>query len=179
MQKLAPTDAFRAPLSGVARDTPEIRNLLTVPRSVLGATNRTRGYANERDVDARATRYALRELLRDKGHPVERAGDEVDGISRHALRRGLGAVADDVLKRRGVFAPLSEEEVRQRMDNARDDYEKMRRLSLPRNLAGEVLEMLIVLDRAAMLEEAFGEVRTCRVWGDDVSVRNLACFAWR
>lgn len=100
-------------------------------------------------------------------------------MSRHALRGGLGAVAEDVLARRGISGRLSKEEVEERMDNARSDYEKMRRLSVPRNLAGEVLEMLIVLDRAALLEEAFGEVRTCRVWGDDVSVRNLACFAWR
>lgn len=179
LQKLSPHADFRPPLSNVASDTASIRELLCVRRDVLGATNRSRGYASEQDLDGRATRYALRKLLRDREHPVARFGDEVNGLSRHALRRGLGAVFEDALRMRGIGGGISSGEVEARMSEARKAYARMRRLTLPRALAGEVLEMLVVLDRAARLQEAFVEVRTCRVWGDAVSVRNLGCVAWR
>lgn len=179
LQKLSPGVDFRTPLSRVARNTVAIREMLTVHRSVLGATNRSRGYASEQDLDGRATRYALRVLLKDRGLPVARVGDEVEGLSRHALRRGLGAVFEDALRKRGIQGGMTPEEVEKRMAGARVAYSKMRRLTLPRALASEVLEMLIVLDRAAALEDAFVNVRTCRMWGDSVSVRNLGCLAWK
>lgn len=179
LQKLESGAGFRPPLSKVANDTPAIHQLLCVRRDVLGATNRSRGYATEQDVDARVTRYALRELLRDRGRPVPRVGDEVHGISRHALRRGLGAVFEDAFRMRGIDGGMSSGEMEMRMSEARKAYARMRRLTLPRALAGEMLEMLVVLDRAAKLEETFVKVRTCRVWDDGVSVRNLACVAWR
>lgn len=169
----------RSPMSDFVRKRTELRDVLTVERGILGVTNRARGVGNEADLQARETRYALRVLLEEKGCGVERVGDEVDGISRHRLRKGLAEVVQEVLGRRGLPG-IDEEEIEKRMERARKDYAVMRRLSLPRLLAGEALEMAIVLDRAAMLEEAgFRRVATCRVWGDNVSVRNLCCVAWR
>lgn len=47
-------------------------------------------------------------------------------------------------------------------------------------MLGEVLEMAIVLDRAAALEESgrFGRVETCQIFPDKVSMRNLAIVAF-
>jgi hypothetical protein len=47
-------------------------------------------------------------------------------------------------------------------------------------MLGEVLEMAIVLDRAVFLQESglFGEVRVCRLFTEDVSMRNLAVLAY-
>jgi hypothetical protein len=103
----------------------------------------------------------------------------VDGLSRHAIRRGLGAVAAEALARHGDARAAGRGEISRCEGDARAEYERMRVLTLPRAMVGEVLEMAVVLDRAALLEESgrFGRVRTCRLFGDDVSMRNLCIEA--
>lgn len=172
-------EEVRQPVSDIVKETRELREVLAVGKRVLGVTNGARGIRNEGDLRARETRHALRVLLEERGRGVKRIGDEIEGISRHRLRRGLAEVVHEVLGRRGLEG-IGEEEIEKRLVRAREEYAVMRRLSLPRLLAGEALEMALVLDRAAKLEEAgFRHVATCRIWGDDVSVRNLCCVAWR
>jgi hypothetical protein len=62
---------------------------------------------------------------------------------------------------------------------AREEEARMRALALPRNLLGEVMEMAVALDRAAALEECgrFALVKTSRMFGEDVSMRNIAVVA--
>lgn len=182
LQKIAKGDQNRVPMSSIVLDNANLREALTMPRGTLGATNRTRGYVNRADITARETRYALRQLLEARGQPVQRAGEEVYGLSRHRLRKGLREVAGEVLAMRNISGEkIKEDEILEREQEARSSYRVMRALTLPRSLAGEVMEMAIILDRAAVLEECgrFSQVRTCRVWGDSVSVRNLGCVAWR
>lgn len=180
LQKIAKGEDSRVPISEVVLGNCDLRESLTMPRGTLGATNRTRGYLNSADITARETRYALRKILEEQGRPVQRVGDEVHGLSRYGLRKGLGEVARGFLAMHKISDVISEEEILKREKEARSSYRIMRALTLPRSLAGDVMEMAVVLDRAAVLEESrkFSQVRTCRVWGDAVSVRNLGCIAW-
>jgi hypothetical protein len=56
----------------------------------------------------------------------------------------------------------------------------VRAMSLPRSMLGEILEIAIVLDRAVYLEESglFSKVDVCRLFPDDVSMRNLTILAY-
>lgn len=180
LQKLQEGVAVRRPLSAAAA-AGDVARALTLDRRLLGLTNRVRGYVSESDMTARVTRVALRRLLAGRG--IAAAGGDgrrlVDGLSRHAIRRGLGAVAAEALARHGDARAAGRGEISRCEGDARAEYERMRVLTLPRAMVGEVLEMAVVLDRAALLEESgrFGRVRTCRLFGDDVSMRNLCIEA--
>lgn len=178
LQKLAAGCMQREPVSAVVKGDASLRRHLTVARAVLGATNSARGYTRDGDLLARETRHAIRVLLADSGHEVMRIGDEVVGLSRHALRSGLRHVIGDIVRLHGIERP-GDDQVEQRMIQASLDYRVMRALALPRAFSAAMLEMAVVLDRAACLEDAGFSVSTCRIWPDDVSARNLCCVAWR
>lgn len=179
LQKISSLNNTRIPLSKIACTNESLSKHLTLSRSQLGATNTTRGYKNPMDLTARETRHAIRTLLSDAGKPIAHIGDEVVGISRHALRHGLSAVILDVLSVHGLDFDVNCEEVEQRMHNAKIEYRDMRALALPRAFATAVVEMAIVLDRAAYIEEAGYHVSTCRIWNDNISPRNLTLVGWQ
>ncbi|PXF45878.1 hypothetical protein BWQ96_04313 [Gracilariopsis chorda] len=176
LQKLRPALPFRYPLSDVVVQDKQLLKLLKTERRLLGVTNRSRN-ASQTSTQGRVTRYALRKLLGDHGLHFKH-GDEVHGLSRHAFKHGLKYVSEKIAEIHQINLRLSEEEAGERMEAAAVDYRAVRALSVPRAVAGEILEMAIVLDRAARLEEQFHTVRTMRVWPESVSVRNQAIAAW-
>lgn len=179
LQKIQHGSLIRRPSSEIAR-TSVLNSLLTIPRATLGATNSPRGYSRQNDLISRETRHALRLLFRENGRSVKRVGDEMEGISRHALKNGLASVisgAADVLVGKGLL--LNDELIQRCESEAKREYRLMRSLTLPRAAAAAFLEMAIVLDRAAVLQEAGFQVATCRLWDDSISARNLCIVAWR
>lgn len=178
LQKISSLMTFRYPLSEAARSNAILRKHLTLSRSQLGATNSARGYERQGDLIARETRHAIRILLASAGHPVSRIGNEVVGISRHAMKAGLHAIIPELVALHNIDRP-SDEEVSRCARNAHAEYRIMRALAQPRAFASALLEMAVVLDRAARLEQAGFFVSTCRIWPDDISPRNLSCVAWR
>lgn len=179
LQKIRRVLHARHPLSETAGMSC-LRDLLTIPRDVLGATNSTRGYARKSDLTARETRHALRLFLNKNGYDIVRVGDELEGISRHALKNGLGPVLSHGASILGSKALLLNDDlIRSCEKEAKREYRLMRALTLPRATAAAFLEMAIILDRAAVLEEAGFQVATFRIWSDEVSVRNLCIAAWK
>lgn len=179
LQKIQRGLRVRHPLSEAARASC-LRDFLTVPRDILGATNSTRGYAQQSDLTTRETRHALRLFLSKNGHTVKRVGDELGGISRRALKNGLAPVISHVATSLGSKELTFDDDLIQRCEKeAKRDYRLMRALNLPRATAAAFLEMAITLDRAAILQEAGFQVATCRIWADEVSARNLCIAAWR
>lgn len=170
--------AARLPLSQAVNDLPRSMLSSAAPTS-LGMANRARGRPlSEADLRGRVTRLGVQRILARRG--VEKsAKDAVAGVSRHRIKRGLGEVADEVLRRHGL-CEVAVAEIEEVEREARKDYERMRVLSLPRAMVGEILEVAIVLDRAALLEECgrFRVVKTCRIFDDLVSPRNLSIIAY-
>lgn len=169
---------YRKPLSRYGLEEKDISSVLTVEKSFLGVTNRSRGYGSEAILQGRLVRHGLRKLLALKGFEDEfaqRTGSEVHGISRHKIKRGLMTVAKEALKLRGFTQDVTEKEIKKIEKQAEKEYRVMRALTLPRSMLGEVLEMAIVLDRATRLEEsgAFRRVARLRLFPDEVSPRNL------
>jgi SAM-dependent methyltransferase len=162
--------AERAPLSSRARALD-----LTFPRWVLGLTNLAWGSGAEGATVGRRTRCALRLLLAARGC-CEKAGDEAYGINRRRFRRGLGAVAPIALARRGL-APASAAELAEFDARGAEHFAAMRRLSLPRNLLGRVMELAAALDRAVFLEERGYAASVEPMFDVEVSPRNLGLIA--
>jgi SAM-dependent methyltransferase len=181
LQKLQGGDAalrLRSPVSATAKSNPVVYNALRADAKTLGVTNRVRGFAGGSDLLARETRVALRMLLSSRGHAVGPISD-VSGLSRHRMRRGIRAVAEQALEARGDKTPVSHDEIDTCVMRAHEEYVRMRKLNLPRAMLGEVLEQAVVLDRAAVLEEAgYLNVRTLRMFPDDISMRNLGIVAY-
>ena len=173
---------FRLPISTSALSNPQIRRVLTVAKHLLGATNRCRGYNSEAELRGRITRYGLRKILKMKGFEnefAERTGSEVHGISKHKVKKGLTTVVGDALRRRGNFDDIFVDEIKSVEVDAEREYRVMRALTLPRAMIGDILEMAIVLDRAARLEESeqYHDVLRIRVFPDEISPRNLCLIA--
>jgi SAM-dependent methyltransferase len=168
--------AERAPLSRVAAG-------LSLRRETLGLTNLAPGPEGvEASLDAtlaaREARQALRLLLRERG--VETApGEEMRGINRRRAHAGLAAIAAPALARRGLPA-AREPEIRRCEEEARRRHARTRRLSLPRSMLARPLEIAVVLDRAAALEESGSfSTRVCTLFERAVTPRNVALFASR
>ncbi len=171
LQKIAAP--ARAPLSRAGAG-------LTLRRETLGLTNLTsqaRGVETSLDATLRAreARHALERLLRERG--VELApGEEMRGINRRRAHAGLAAIAAPALEKRGLV-PAGEAEIRRHEEDARRAYARIRRLSLPRNMLARLLEIAVVLDRAAALEERGLAVRVVTLCERAVTPRNIALFA--
>ena len=146
----------------------------------LGLTNLTFGAqgveASLRDnLRARETRLALRQLLGARGLEV-RPGEEMRGVNRRKAHAGLAELAQLALARRAL-PPPSAAELRLHAENARRDYAAMRRLALPRHLLSRLVELAVVLDRAASLEEAGLSVEVTQLFENNVTPRNTLILA--
>ncbi len=154
-----------------------MRGGLALSRDVLGLSNlssRPMGVevSLEDTMAARRVRLALRVLLRSRG--VELApGDEMRGLNRRRARHGFDAIAEEALKLRDLPPPTAHES-RECEAIAREQFEVIRRLSLPRNMLARLVECAIVFDRATFLDERGYDVVVATVFDEEVSPRNLA-----
>jgi hypothetical protein len=166
---------FRSPLSHAGagfrprREALGLANLTAAPEGVEVSLPAT--------LAAREARHALFLLLQARGAPIS-PGEEMRGINRRRARGGLAALAAPALERRNL-TPASPIEIRTFEDEARRHHARVRRLSLPRNMLARLLEIAIVLDRGAALEESGHEVRWLAIFDRATSPRNLALFASR
>ena len=173
LQKIA--DPARAPLSRAAaglslrKDTLGLANLTAQPQGVEASIDVT--------IEGRLSRYALLRLLRARGVEVA-PGEEMRGINRRRARKGLGDIAALALRLRGL-PPASPAELRRHEDESRQSYASIRRLSLPRSMLARLLEVAVVLDRAAALEESGDRVQVATLFDRSVTPRNIAVFASR
>lgn len=155
---------------------------MAIERSVLGLTNLTsRAQGVEAtlvaNLAARESRLALRYLLRERGLQVG-AGEEMRGINRRRAQAGFDELARHALGRLGLAAPTAAE-LRTHATRARRDHAIMRRLALPRNMLGRLVELAVVLDRAALLEEQGQHVQLGQFVQAQVTPRNTVLFASR
>jgi hypothetical protein len=165
--------ARRSPLSRAARGF-EIR------RGALGLTNLT---PRENGVEAslaenlraREARLALRYLLRGRGFVVG-PGEEMRGVNRRRAQTGFSDLAAHALALRQLPLPTATE-LRVFADAAQRDYAVMRRLSLPRSLLARLIELAVVRDRAAALEECGHTVSVAQLFEQHLTPRNTVLFA--
>ena len=153
---------------------------LELRRGALGLTNltpRDEGVeANMADnLRAREARLALRYLLRARGLSVS-AGEEMRGVNRRRAQSGFADLAAHALQLRQLAPPLPAE-LQQHGDAARRDHAAMRRLSLPRSLLARLVELAVVRDRAAALEERGQVVTVAQGFTSRVTPRNTVLFA--
>jgi SAM-dependent methyltransferase len=153
---------------------------LALPRGALGLTNLTAQPVGVEgslaaQLAARATRLALRTLLRGRGVPLA-PGEEMRGINRRRAHAGLAALAAPALARRGL-PPATPGELAAHEAAARRDHAAIRRLALPRHLLARLVELAVVLDRAAALAERGRAVRVATFCPRAVTPRNLALVA--
>jgi SAM-dependent methyltransferase len=165
--------AHRLPLSRGAKD-------LHIRKSALGLTNlspREDGVEASlaENLHAREARLALRYLLRARGLDVG-AGEEMRGVNRRRAHAGFSDLAAHALALRQLAAP-STNELRSFADAARRDYAVMRRLSLPRSLLARLIELAVVRDRAAALEERGQAVAVAQLFEQHLTPRNTVLFA--
>jgi len=149
-------------------------------RAALGLTNLSTGADGvettlEESLRAREVRFALRRLLRARGVTIA-PGEEMRGLNRRRARDGLTELAGRALATRSLSAPTPPEISECEREAARG-YAIVRRLSLPRNLLARLVELCVVLDRAATLEERGHAVRVATFCERRVTPRNLALFA--
>ncbi|MGC4089488.1 MAG: hypothetical protein QM756_16680 [Polyangiaceae bacterium] len=155
---------------------------VSLSRRCLGLTNQTsqaEGVETSLEVtqSARMVRYALSQLLRERGVSVP-MGEEMRGINRRRAQRGLSEVAARAFSLRGLAAP-SPLEVTRHEALARRRFASIRRLTLPRSMLSRLLELSIALDRASLLEEHGFCTRVGTLFELAVTPRNLAVFASR
>jgi hypothetical protein len=124
---------------------------------------------------AREVRFALRRLLRDRGLDV-RPGEEMRGVNRRQAHAGLAELSSRVLARRAL-PPATPTELEFHAQNARRDYASIRRLSLPRHLLARLVELAVVFDRAARLEEAGLRVEVLELFESRLTPRNTLLLA--
>jgi hypothetical protein len=152
----------------------------SLPKAALGLANLTsRLVGVEASLDdmlaARENRHALLCLLRARGETIV-PGEEMRGINRRRARAGLRELASRALAARGL-PPATEDEILAHEAAARQEFARMRRLSLPRAMLARLTEVAVVLDRAARLEESGHAVEVAVVFDPDVTPRNLAILA--
>jgi SAM-dependent methyltransferase len=168
-------DPARAPLSRGAA-------ALVLRREILGLANLTsQPEGVEASIEAtlagREARFALLRLLRDRGLTLA-PGEEMRGINRRKARGGLSAIAAPALAQRGL-APPTDAELHHHEVEARRRYALVRRLSLPRSMLGRLVEVAVILDRAARLAEEGHHVLVATVFERAATPRNVAIFASR
>ncbi|MEP7125260.1 MAG: methyltransferase [Byssovorax sp.] len=173
LQKIAgPT---RAPLSRAAQG-------LTLRKDTLGLTNLTaqpRGIEASLDatLEARQVRFALLRLLRARG-VVLAPGEEMRGINRRRAHRGLRDVAERALAQRALPGP-TDAEIADHEEESRRLYGVVRRLALPRSMLARLVEIAVVLDRAAALAESGARITVATFVERAVTPRNIVILASR
>lgn len=159
---------------------PGLEDALDLPRSLLGLSNLVPG---DEGVEAsradnllgRERRLALHRLLSVE-RPL-RLGAEIEGLNRRAAQGNLSVLVARAFAIRGQAAP-SREAIAEAARWARGEHAQSRRLSVPRALLARALEVYVLLDRAAYLEEKGFEVAVGALFPATVSPRNLALVAW-
>jgi SAM-dependent methyltransferase len=170
-------ETSRRPLvGGGAGDAPELA------RGLLGLSNLTTGdqgveATRAENLAARERRLALHKLLSVRS-PALPAGAEIAGLNRRAAHGELRALADRAFRRRGWETP-SAETIDEAGTWARGEHARSRRLSLPRSMLARVLEVFVLLDRAAHLEGQGFRVSVGAAFAPGVSARNLALVGRR
>ena len=104
-------------------------------------------------------------------------GAEMDGIQPRKAARGLEAVAAEALARRGLALPPTAAELADADAAGAADFEELRRLALLEGVLGELLELIVLFDRALALSEAGLDVFVFRAFAASASDRNLAIAA--
>lgn len=150
---------------------------LVLPREALGLSNLTTRLVGVEAslaemLAARKNRYALGRLLRARGVPIT-PGEEMRGINRRRAREGLAELAARALALRGL-APATAAEIHEHEAESVIEFDRIRRWTLPRSMLARPLEIAVVLDRAAALEERGYVVRVAEVFEADATPRNLA-----
>lgn len=168
-------DETREALSSVGRAAG-----LSLPREVLGLSNvseRAEGVEAtvSQNLAAREARIALAQLLAARGVTAT-AAEAMRGVNRRRAQHGLDALAHAALTARGM-PPATPAELREAREVAARSFARSRRLALPRSMLARALELTVVLDRAAALEEAGRAVTVREVFDPSVSPRNLGVFA--
>jgi SAM-dependent methyltransferase len=173
LQKISTPE--RAPLSRAAarlslyKDTLGLSNLSSQAIGVETSIEHT--------MQARRARYALRQLLRARGLEIS-PGAEMHGLNRRRAHTGFAEIAARSLAFRGL-AVASTEELARIEQLATPEFDAIRRLSLPRDMLARVIELAVVLDRAAHLAEHGYAVRVATLFDRAVTPRNIALFASR
>jgi SAM-dependent methyltransferase len=155
---------------------------LTLHKDTLGLSNLTsQAFGVEASIEhtmqARQARFALGELLRARGVAVP-PGAEMSGINRRRAHKGLAEIALRATELRGL-PPPSPLELADTEQRAALHFDAVRRLSLPRNLLGRVIEIAVILDRAAHLLERGYAVQVATLFERAVTPRNIVLFASR
>ncbi|HKO50032.1 MAG TPA: methyltransferase [Polyangiaceae bacterium] len=129
----------------------------------------------EDTIRARQTRYALRLLLRARGLELA-PGAEMQGVNRRQAHAGLAAIAQRSLALHGL-SPASPAEIAAIEREGQRQFDAIRRLSLPRDMLARAIELSVILDRAARLEESGYAVRVATIFERAVTPRNVSLFA--
>jgi len=153
---------------------------ISLRKSVLGLANLTPQATGVEaslhdNLRGREVRLALRRLLQARGLSV-RPGEEMRGVNRRRAQAGLPDLAARVLAQRQL-PPPTPAELRFHADGAEREHAAMRRLSLPRNLLARLVEVAVVLDRSARLEESGQSVLVAELFEQRVTPRNTVIFA--
>ncbi|MBX3274115.1 MAG: methyltransferase [Sandaracinaceae bacterium] len=157
----------RAPLS--SRGRPLARRVLGLA-NLGGATEAGTTVADS--AHRRAMRHALRILLDEAGVPTH-PGEEARAVNRRQFRRPLEEVAARAFGALGL-PPPRDAALRRAAQRAAEEQAVMRRLALPRAMLARPLELAVVLDRAAALEEGAGAPpEVLRAFPPTVSPRNV------
>lgn len=157
-------------------------NGFTLRKDTLGLSNLTSQAigvetSTEQNIGGRQARYALRLLLLARGLEFE-PGAEMQGVNRRQAQSGLAAIAQRSLALHGL-APASDAEIAQFEREAEQQFSVIRRLSLPRDMLARAIELSVILDRAARLEESGHVVRVATLFERAVTPRNVSLFASR
>ncbi len=167
--------AERAPLSRAAhgfslkKDTLGLSNLTSQAMGVESSIEAT--------IRARQARYALRLLLRARGLEIA-PGAEMQGVNRRQAHAGLAAIAQRSLSLHAL-RPANDAEIRACEREAQTQFNVIRRLSLPRDMLARAIELSVILDRAARLEESGYAVRVATIFERALTPRNVSLFASR
>ncbi len=165
----------RAPLSRAAagfalrKDTLGLSNLTS---QALGVET-----SIEHTIRARQARYALRLLLLARGLLIT-PGAEMQGVNRRRAHAGLSAIAQRSLALHAL-PPASDAEIAACEQEAEQKFNAIRRFSLPRDMLARAIELSVILDRAARLEESGYAVRVATLFERAVTPRNVSLFASR
>jgi hypothetical protein len=165
----------RVPLSRAA-------NGFALCKDTLGLSNLTSQAIGveasiEHTIAARQARYALRLLLLARGLELE-PGAEMQGVNRRRAHAGLAAIAERSLALHRL-EPASAAEIGHFEREAARRFGIIRRLSLPRDMLARAIELSVILDRAARLEESGLCVQVATIFERAVTPRNISLFASR
>jgi SAM-dependent methyltransferase len=153
---------------------------LTLKKPVLGLANLTSQAMGveaslEENLRGRQARLALRRLLQARGLVVA-AGEEMRGVNRRRAQAGFSELAKTVLALRQLPAPTPAE-LAFHAGGAEREHAAIRRLALPRNLLARLVELTVVLDRAAVLEERGHSVLVAELFERRLTPRNTVLLA--